>query len=216
MNATAINATATATNNWGFKTPIQFRVAYKVAQSYGHQWAQPTWVTVRKPQPNGAIKLVEEPVDTKNPSEAAKAANERLVEENEALGFQLAQHTVPTPKWESGSGTYKVDVAPSGNYTIIVNGMVEFRFDRDGKVLSFKLVPNWITSWCGRAVTGNEAITMAVAESKQWGVNKDLIELFEGDKQFWRTGFVPGSRWCTYERGGILGCGGFVVDLHNA
>ena len=194
--------------DWGFKTPIQFQVAKRLAKYFGHLWAQPTMITVRKPQPNGAIKLVEEPVEPANPWEAATWANNKYDRD--------AMYWKPTPKWESGTSTFKVEVFPSGEYTIIVNGMVAIRFNPDGKVLSFKLMPNWITSWCGRATTGNEAIVMAVEGSQPWLGSSDVIEMFEGDKQFWRTGFVPGTRWCTYERGGSLGYGGVVIDLHNA
>ena len=120
----------------------------------------------------------------------------------------------PTPIWESGTSTYKVEVFPSGDYTIIVNGIVKFRFKPDGKVLSFKLMPNWTTSWCGRDENLAEAVIGVCITSQQWGVTKDIIEIFEGDSQFWRTGLVAGTRWCKYVRGGRLGYGGFVVDLH--
>ena len=192
--------------DWGFKSQIQFNVAKRLAKHFGHLWAQPTMITVRKPQANGTVKLVEEPVDPTSPWEAAVWANDKYDRD--------AMYYIPTPKWESGTSTYKVEVFPNGKYTIVINGILTIHFDKDGKVLSYKLVPNWITSWCGRATTGNEAIIIAVAESQQWVPAKDLIEMFEVDKQFWRTGFVPGSRWCKYVRGGRLGYGGFVVDLH--
>ena len=196
--------------DWGFKSPIQFKVAKRLAKYFGHLWAQPTMITVRKPQANGTVKLVEEPVEPSNPWEAATLANDKCDRD--------AMYYIPTPKWESGTSTYKVEVFPNGKYTIVVNGILAIRFNPDGKVISYKLVPNWITSWCGRVTTGNQAMIMAVAESQQWVPAEDVIELFEGDKQFWRTGFVPGTRWCKYTKyvrgGGLVGYDSFVVDLH--
>ena len=196
--------------DWGFKSRIQFKVAKRLANYFGHLWAQPTMITMRKPQPNGTVKLVEEPVDPTTPWEAAQWANNKYDRD--------AMYYIPTPKWESGTSTYKVEVFPSGEYTIIVNGIVQFRFNPDGKVLSYKLLPNWTTSWCGRNGNIAEAMIGVCLISQQWGVTKDIIELFESDGQFWRTGLVAGTRWCKYVRGhvrgGGLGYDGFVVDLH--
>jgi len=179
--------------DWGFKSQIQFRVAYEVAHSYGHQWAQPTWVTARKPQPNGAVKLVEEAVKPSNVWDAAMAANIRLAEEIKR-GWQDAQYTAPTPSWVSGSSTYKVDITPSGEYTIIMNGIVEFRLNPDGHLLAFKLVPSWQSSWTGRANNLREAM-LGVINYQHWVAEHPLVELFESDKNFWKTGFVAGTRW---------------------
>jgi hypothetical protein len=200
------STSTTTTINWGFKTPIQFKVALRLAQQFGHQWAQPTWVAVRKPQPNGAIKLVEEPLAPKNPSEAAKAANDRLLEENQQLGFQLAQHTVPTPSWESGSGTYNVMVQADGTYTIIKNAILEQKYAPDGQIISVSLVPRWHTvdfnwDWMAKSHNGRgrnlqESVKLAI---KRGGCESHpdptLIEAFEADSNFWRTGFVAGTRW---------------------
>lgn len=188
--------------DWGFKTPIQFKVAYQVAQSYGHQWAQPTWVTVRKPQPNGATKLVEEPVDPQTPWEAAHAANRRLIEENRSLGFQMAQHTVPTPKWESGSGTYKVSVHSDGRYTIITNAILQETFSPNGQRISASTVPgwhavdftwNWTKTNNGRGRNLPDSVKLAIKKGDE--VDLSLVEVFESDRNFWRTGFVAGTRW---------------------
>jgi len=189
--------------DWGFKTPIQFQVAYKVAKSYGHQWAQPTYVTVRKPQPNGATKLVEEPIDPQNPWDAAMTANIRLLEENKSIGFQLAQHTVPTPKWESGSGTYKVSVHSDGTYTIITNAILQETFSPNGQRISASTVPGWQAvdftwNWLskthnGRGQSLQESVKLAIKKGDK--VDLSLVEVFESDRNFWRTGFVAGTRW---------------------
>jgi hypothetical protein len=205
MNAaTATASTSTSTNNWGFRSHIQFKVAYRLAQQFGHQWAQPTWVAVRKPQPNGSIKLVEELIEPNSPSLAAKAANDRLLEENRSLGFQLAQHTVPTPSWESGSGTYKVTVNYDGTYTIITNAILKQQYNPDGQIISACMVPGWHAvdfTWDweakthnGRATSLPAAVKLAVRNGKD-SVDLSLIEMFESDRNFWRTGFVAGTRW---------------------
>ena len=121
------------------------------------------------------------------------AANIRLQEEIKR-GWQDAQYTAPTPSWVSGSSTYKVDITPSGEYTIIMNGIVEFRLNPDGHLLAFKLVPSWQSSWTGRANNLREAM-LGVINYQHWVAEHPLVELFESDKNFWKTGFVAGTRW---------------------
>jgi hypothetical protein len=142
--------------------------------------------------------------DPSSPSEGAQWASED----------QFGGRSEPTPKWESGTSTYKVEVFPTGDYTIVVNGILAIRFNPDGKVISFKLMPNWTTSWCGRDSNLRGAMIGVCIIAQSWVPSSDLIEIFEGDSQFWKTGLVAGTRWCKYERGGRLGYGGFVVDLH--
>lgn len=182
--------------DWGFKTPIQFRVAKRLAKHFGHLWAQPTMITVRKPHSNGATKLVEEAVEPSTPWEAALWANDKY--DRDAM-FQI-----PTPKWESGSGTYKVTVHNDGTYTIITNAILMQKYAPDGQIISACMVPGWHAvdfTWRweakthnGRATTLPAAVKLAVRNGKD-SVDLSLIEVFESDRNFWRTGFVAGTRW---------------------
>ena len=181
--------------DWGFKSPVQFRVAKRLANYFGHLWAQPTMVTVRKPQPNGTVKLVEEPVEPSTPWEAALWANDKY--DRDAM-FQI-----PTPKWESGSGTYKVTVHNDGRYTIITNAILQETFSPNGQRISASTVPGWHAvdfTWKWEAKTHNgrgqnlqESVKLAIKKGGE--VDLSLLELFESDRNFWRTGFVAGTRW---------------------
>lgn len=182
--------------DWGFKSPIQFKVAKRVANYFGHLWAQPTMVTVRKPHNNGATKLVEEAVEPSTPWEAAVWAYHKYDRD--------AMYGIPTPKWESGSGTYKVTVHNDGTYTIITNAILMQKYAPDGQIISACMVPGWHAvdfTWRweakthnGRATTLPAAVKLAVRNGKD-SVDLSLIEVFESDRNFWRSGFVAGTRW---------------------
>ena len=75
-----------------------------------------------------------------------------------------------------------------------MNGVIEFKFNPQGKVLAFKLVPSWQSSWTGRANNLREAM-LGVINYQHWVAGQDLAELFESDRNFWRTGLVAGTRW---------------------
>ena len=185
----------TSVPDWGFKSPIQFVVAKRLAKYFGHLWAQPTMVTVRKPHSNGATKLVEEAVEPTTPWEAAVWAYHKYDRD--------AMYGIPAPKWESGSGTYRVSVKSDGTYTIITNAILQETFSPNGQRISASTVPGWHAvdfTWKWEAKTHNgrgqnlqESVKLAIKKGGE--VDLSLLELFESDRNFWRTGFVAGTRW---------------------
>jgi hypothetical protein len=183
-------------NNWGFKTPIQFQVAQRLAQSFHHAWGTVSReVEVRTPTPSGAFKIEVRMVEPSTPAEAAK-----WVEEDNLLYNPTGQfYGVPTPQWESGSRTYGVVVNPDGGCTMTYCGLIWEDYSPEGKQIDAGLVPGW-WEWAldpkGRGETLGEAMRLACACGNWHGCQvPEFIRLFEADNNFWRSGFVAGSRW---------------------
>jgi hypothetical protein len=198
-NANAI----TSTSNWGFKTPIQFRVALRLAGAFGHLWAEGRgeYICTRIPMPGGAVKLQEKWVrkEPQTPAEAAQWAEE-------APNQMGAAYTVPTPSWESGSGSFKVLVAPNGATEMTLDGVLIVNLSPEGIPSGVKLAANWQLEWTGRGMNMGEALKNAI-QTLSGGFRDPYIlqaspelaakaiNLFESDRQFWRTGFQVGRRW---------------------
>jgi hypothetical protein len=196
MNAATATATALTTKNWGFKTPIQFKVAQRLAGEFYHAWGQVfREVEVRTPTRGGAIKIETQRVKPSTPAEASK-----WVEEDNLRYSPTGQcYGVPTPQWESGSGTYGVVVNPDGGYTMVYNGVVWEDYSPEGERTDAGLVPGW-WEWHldpkGRGQTLQQSMRLACACGSWHGVqDPEFIRLFEADGNFWRSGFVAGSRW---------------------
>ena len=193
-NATA-NETA-ITNNWGFKTHRQFKTSQRLAGEFYHAWGQVfREVEVRTPAPSGAMKIEMKRVSPSTPAEAA-----RWVEEDNLLYNPTGQcYGIPTPQWESGSGTFGVVVNPDGGYTMTYNGLVWEDYSPEGKRTDAGLVPGW-WEWAldpkGRGQTLGESMRYACSAGTWHGCqDPEIIRLFEADGNFWRSGFVAGSRW---------------------
>ena len=186
-------ASNNATNSWGFKTSVQFKVAYRLAQGYGHLWAQGKneKVETRTPTPSGAIRIEEEWVhmDPSTPQEAHSWASQD----------PFGGRSEPTPQWESGSGTFGVVVDPDGGYTMTYEGVLWVDYSPSGEQIDAGLVPgwwNWHLDPKGRGGSLGGAMRLACAKGTGGGVQKpEFIRLFEADGNFWRSGFVAGSRW---------------------
>jgi hypothetical protein len=206
MNST-INASTipSKSNNWGFKSQIQFFVAQEVAGRFGHAWATVRReVEVRTPTASGAMKIQMKRFMASSPAEAARWVEEdNLAQPSHAIG---QAYGVPTPRWESGSGTFKINVTPTGVYDIIYNKIIQETFTPNGVTVSASTVPGWHTvnfKWDweapthnGRGQTLQESVRLAIRRGG-YDENPDpiLIEAFEADKNFWRTGFLAGTRW---------------------
>ena len=187
----ATNNATNATNNWGFKTSVQFKVAYRLAQGYGHLWAQGKneKVVTRTPTTSGAIRIEEEWVhmDPSTPQEAHEWASKD----------PFGGRSEPTPQWESGSKTYKIKVHPSGGWSCILNGILEKSVDAKGKTISWGLVPGWMDKWTGRANTLGEAVILCADHYRydHHTTIETVVDLFESQRDFWKTGLQAGTRW---------------------
>lgn len=196
-----------AAPDWGFKTALQFKQALRLAHEFGHHWAQPTYILERIDLPNGAVKLVETPVFPIDPNEACSASNYRYMNERDTANYRD-----PTPSWVSGSGTYRVCVFPDGGYTIVYNGILKETFAPQitsegvmGISKKLELMPDWhkmdfTWNWegknNGRGQTLAKSVKLACARGRVYGqYDLAIVEIFESDRQFWRTGFVAGTRW---------------------
>ena len=202
MNTCTVNQIC-ATNNWGFKTPAQFRAAYRLAGAFGHQWGEGKgeWVETRTPTVSGAVRLEETYVrtDPKTPAEAAA-----FVAEADAVRPSYASYGIPCPRWESGTGSFKVSVAPSGVTHMTLDGVLVVKLNANGTPIDVALASNWVQNWTGRGSNLAEAVRNAV-QTLQNGFREALpaspelaekaIEIFESDRQFWKTGFQSGRRW---------------------
>jgi hypothetical protein len=202
MNAATATAITNATNNnWGFKTPIQFRVALRLAGAFGHLWAEgrSELVQTRTSTPSGAVRLEENWVhtDPSSPAEAAKWAEEAPHQ----IG---ACYSEPTPRWESGSESFKVSVAPNGVTEMTLDGVLVVTLNAEGTPTGVKMAPNWVQNWTGRGENLAEALKNAIATLEtgfrhalpaSQALAEKAIEMFESDRQFWRTGFQVGRRW---------------------
>ncbi len=202
MSTTTINQICNVTN-WGFKTPIQFKAALRLAGAFGHQWAEGKneLVQTRTPTPFGAVRLEENWVhtDPKTPAQAAQ-----WVAEADAVRPSYASYGVPTPRWESGTESFKVSVAPSGVTHMTLDGVLVVKIDPNGTPIDVELAANWVQNWTGRNHNLSEAVQNAV-RTLQNGFRQALpaspelaekaIEIFESDRQFWKTGFQIGRRW---------------------
>lgn len=202
-SSTSTIATPSATNNWGFKTPAQFRAALRLAGAFGHQWAEGKneYIETRTPTPSGAVRIEENWVhtDPKNPAEAAQ-----WVAEADAIRPSYASYGVPCPSWESGSYSFKVSVAPSGVTQMTLDGILVVTLNAEGIPTGVKLATNWVQNWTGRNHNLPEAV-QNVIRTLQNGFRQALpaspelaekaIELFESDRHFWKTGFQIGRRW---------------------
>lgn len=210
MSAT-INASARTTANWGFKSQIQFLVAHRLAGRFGHAWGTVSReVEIRTPTKSGADKIEFERIPPSSPEQAARWVEEdNIAQPSHAIG---QAYGIPTPRWESGSGTFKIKVTPEGFSEIIYNGILWERFapqiTHEGVVsvpVSVGTVPGWHNTdftwkWGGlnngRGQTLQESVRLAI---RRGGCDENpdpiLIEAFEADKNFWRTGFLAGTRW---------------------
>lgn len=206
MNSTINASTARSTaSNWGFSTPIQFFVAQQLAGRFGHAWGTVSReVEIRTPTKSGAMKIEMKRFMASSPAEANKWVEEdNLTNPSFAVG---QAYGIPTPRWESGSGTFKINVTPTGVYTIIYNKIVEETFTPTGVSVSASTVPGWFNTdfkWNweakthnGRGQTLQESVRLAI---RRGGYDEKpdtmLIEAFEADRNFWRTGFLAGTRW---------------------
>ena len=187
---------ASDTDNWGFKTPIQFKVAQALAGRFYHAWG----VVQRKARVKSTISYWGHIIETKmvDPSTPAEAAS--WVEEDNLLHSPTGQrYGIPTPQWESGSGTFGVVVDPDGGYTMTHEGLLWVDYSPEGEQIDAGLVPGWY-EWHqnpkGRGRVLGVAMRLACAKGVGGGVQKaEFIRLFEADADFWKSGFVAGSRW---------------------
>lgn len=197
MNSTCNSTTpASAQNNFGFKSQIQFRVAQQLAHSFYHAWGQVyREVEVRKYQPCGADKIEMKMVRPSSPTQAY----EWVQEDNQKYKPTGQCYGIPTPEWESGSRTYGVSVRPDGSYTMTYNGLLWCEYTPQGERINAGLVPRW-WEWHldpkGHGGTLQQSMRYACAEGTGGGCQEpDLIRVFEADPNFWRSGFVAGTRW---------------------